>query len=39
MKELGGAIATGGIPMNGLLRQFTGDEIKELRQKHSSLSS
>ena len=39
MKEVGGAIATGGVAVTGDLRQMKQDEIKEARQKDGALSS
>lgn len=39
MKEVGGAVATGGVARTGTLRRLTGEECKEMRSKHSAMSS
>ena len=38
-KEIIGALATGGVPNNGSLREMKEDEIKQARSQHSSMSS
>lgn len=39
MSEIGLATATGGVAATGTLRQMKEDEIKEIRAKHSTMSS
>ena len=39
MKEVGGAVATGGVARTGTLRRLTGEECTEMRSKHSAMSS
>lgn len=37
--EAAAATVTGGVAKGGSLRQLTAEEIKEVRSKHSSMSS
>ncbi|KAK3686454.1 hypothetical protein LTR37_019804 [Vermiconidia calcicola] len=39
MKEVGGAVMTGGVANTGTLRKLDGKELEEMRSKHGAMSS